>query len=215
MNVLSKRLIILGAGGHGKVAADCAEVIGDYDSIEFLDAIYPGERSVGPWKVVDKTENAYLFDNDNTDFFVAIGNNVIREKVLNTLLKDKLKVVSLIHPKSTVSRHAIISQGVLVCANATINPMVKVGIGGIINTAASIDHDCQIGDYTHISVGVRLAGGIVVGSHSFVGINSCAIQGVTIGKNCILGAGSTLISDLPDNTTAVGTPAKVIKKYEV
>ena len=212
---MTRRLIILGAGGHGTVAADCAEATGKYDSIAFLDALYPDECLVGDWQILEKPENACIFNNGNTDFFAAIGNNIIRKKVLNELLQDNLNVVSLIHPKSTVSRHATISYGVLVCANATINPMAKVGIGTIINTAASIDHDCMIGDYAHISVGVRLAGNVVVGGNSFVGINSCVIQGVTIGKNCVLGAGATLISDLPDNTTAVGTPAKVIKQHEI
>ena len=212
---MTRRLIILGAGGHGKVVADCAEATGEYDDVAFLDALYPGECLVGDWKILEKPENASFFNNHNTDFFVAIGNNTIREKVLNELLQDNLNVVSLIHPKSTVSRHATISIGVLVCANATINPMAKVGVGSIVNTAASIDHDCLIGDYAHISVGVRLAGDVVIGSSSFIGINSCAIQGVTIGSNCVLGAGATLISDLPDNTTAVGTPAKVIKQHDL
>jgi UDP-N-acetylbacillosamine N-acetyltransferase len=212
---LTRRLIILGASGHGKVAADCAEATGVYDSIAFLDALYPDECLLGNWKILEKPENAHIFNNDNTDFFVAIGNNFIRERLMNELLQGNLNVVSLIHPKSVISPHGEISIGVLVCANATVNPMAKVGLGVIINTAASIDHDCVIGDYAHISVGVRLAGAVVVGNNSFVGINSCVIQGVTIGKNCMLGAGATLISDLPDNTTAVGTPAKVIKTHEI
>jgi UDP-N-acetylbacillosamine N-acetyltransferase len=212
---LTRRLLIIGAGGHGKVAADCAEVTGEYDSIAFLDALYPDECLIGDWPILEKPENAFIFNNVDTDFFVAIGNNLIREKVLNELLQDNLNIVSLVHPKSTVSRHTTISHGVLVCANATINPMVKVGAGCIINTAASIDHDCVIGDYAHICVGARLAGNVAVGNKSFVGINSCAIQGVTIGKNCILGAGATLISDLFDNTTAVGTPARVIKQHGI
>lgn len=212
---LTRRLIILGAGGHGKVAADCAEAIGEYDSVAFLDALFPEQCLVGNWPILEKPERASTFNNGNTDFFVAIGNNLTREKVLNKLLQDNLKVVSLIHPRSTVSRYATISSGVLVCANATINPMAKVDIGSIINTAASIDHDCVIAPYAHISVGVRLAGNVEVGGYSLVGINSCVIQGVTIGENCILGAGATLISDLPDNTTAVGTPAKVIKQHDI
>lgn len=211
---MTRRLIVLGAGGHGKVAADCAEATGEYDRVAFLDALYPDECLLGDWPILDKPENASDFNCGNTDFFVAIGNNLVREKVLKGLLHNNLNVISLIHPKSVISRHATISIGVLVCANATINPMAKVGMGSIINTAASIDHDCVIGNYAHISVGVRLAGNVVVGSHSFVGINSCAIQGVTIGKNCVLGAGATLINDLSDNITAVGTPAKVIKHHE-
>ena len=207
---LTRQLIIIGAGGHGKVAADCAETLGLYDKIAFLDSRYPTETMIGEWQLLGLPESASTFKNKTTDFFVAIGNNHTREKVTNALSKENINVVSLIHPSSIISRHTTLSVGVLVCANATINPMTKIGAGSIINTAASVDHDCQIGDYVHISVGVRLAGGVVVGNSSFIGINSCVIQGVTIGKNCTLGAGAALINNLSDNTTAVGTPAKVI-----
>mgnify|MGYP000330184491 CR=1 FL=1 len=212
--MLSKRLLIIGAGGHGKVAADCAETLGLYDQIAFLDSRFPAEKKIGDWQILGQPESATSFKNPETDFFVAIGNNLIRQQVTNGLRKNKIDVVTLIHPSSAVSRFAELSNGILVCANATINPMAKIGAGSIINTAASVDHDCQIGDYAHISVGVRLAGGVVIGNSSFIGINSCVIQGVTIGKNCMLGAGAALVDDLPDNTTAVGVPAKVIKNND-
>lgn len=212
-NNATKRLIILGAGGHGKVAADCAEATGEFELIAFLDGTYPNETQVGPWAIWGKCEDAVKFDSPETYFFVAIGNNTTRQSVLLNLLLENLKIASLIHPSCHISHHSDISNGVLVCANATINPMVVIGTGSIVNTGASVDHDCVIGDYTHVSVGVRLAGAVKLGNRSFLGINSCVIQGLSIGNDCTLGAGATLIDDLPSNTTAVGTPAKVIKHH--
>jgi sugar O-acyltransferase (sialic acid O-acetyltransferase NeuD family) len=185
-----------------------------FSSIVFLDEVYPGKTQAGCWSILGKGESVAKFDKQTTCFFVAIGDNSTRQKVLQVLIQENFQVISLIHPTAFVSAHARIEKGVLVCANATINHMAVVGTGSIINTAASIDHDCLIGNYVHASVGVRLAGAIKVGDRSFLGINSCVIQGVNIGNDCILGAGATLIKDLPSNTTAVGTPAKVIKKHD-
>lgn len=213
-NSLSKQLVILGASGHGQVAADCAEAMGIFDSIVFLDDIYPNKTLAACWPILGKTDCATKFDDPKTSFFVGIGDNSIRQKVMQGLLKDNLQITSLIHPSAVISAHASIEKGVLVCANSTINHLAVVGMGSIINTAASIDHDCLIGNYVHVSVGARLAGAIKVSDKSFLGINSCVIQGLSIGKNCILGAGATLITDLPSNTTAVGTPAKVINKHD-
>lgn len=209
-NSLDKQLVILGAGGHGQVAADCAETMNIFSRIVFLDEVYPDKTQAGCWPILGKSENAINFDKQTTCFFVAIGDNSIRQKVLEDLIQENLHIISLIHPTAVISAYANVEKGVLVCANATINHKAVVGIGSIINTMASVDHDCLIGNYVHISVGVRLAGAIKVDDRSFLGINSCVIQGVNIGKDCILGAGATLIRDLPSNTTAVGTPAKVI-----
>ena len=211
-NRLGRQLVILGAGGHGQVAADCAETMNIFSSIVFLDEVYPDKTQAGCWSILGKGESAIKFDKQTTCFFVAIGDNSVRQRVLQTLIHENLQIISLIHPTAFISAHASIEKGVLVCANATINHKAVVGIGCIINTAASIDHDCVIGNYVHVSVGVRLAGAIKIEDRSFLGINSCVIQGVNIGKDCILGAGATLIKDLPSNTTAVGTPAKVIKE---
>tara|TARA_R110000751_G_scaffold212397_1_gene315876 strand:- start:9898 stop:10521 length:624 start_codon:yes stop_codon:yes gene_type:complete len=207
---LKRQLVILGAGGHGQVAADCAETMDIFSRIVFLDDAYPDKTQAGCWPIVGKNESVINFDEQTTCFFVAIGDNSIRQKVLEDLVQENLQIISLIHPSAVISTYANIEKGVLVCANATINHKAVVGIGSIINTAASVDHDCMIGNYVHISVGVRLAGAIKVDDRSFLGINSCVIQGVNIGTDCILGAGATLIRDLPSNTTAVGTPAKVI-----
>lgn len=211
---MERKLVILGSGGHGQVAADCAETMNTFSRIVFLDDTYPTKTQAGSWTIVEKIENAIEFDSPETYFFVGIGDNSIRQKVLRVLLQDNLKITTLIHSSACVSAHATIEKGVLVCANATINHNAFVGIGSIVNTAASVDHDCEIGQYVHVSVGVRLAGAIKVDDRSFLGINSCVIQGVNIGKDCILGAGATLINDLPTKTTAVGTPAKVMKKHD-
>jgi sugar O-acyltransferase (sialic acid O-acetyltransferase NeuD family) len=209
---LTKRLLIIGAGGHGKVAADCAELTEQFDEIAFLDSRYPSVENVGGWPVVGDGKNVSEFAEACTYFFVAIGDNKTRAKIMTPLLESSRKLATLIHPSAVVSQYVKLGEGTLVCANAVINVATNIGRGCIINTAASIDHDCQIEDYVHIAPGTRLAGSINVGECTFLGIGSAVIPGKTLGKYSTLGAGSTLIGDLPSHSVAVGTPAKVIKK---
>ncbi len=80
------------------------------------------------------------------------------------------------------------------------------------NTNAAVDHDCLIGDYAHVGPGVSLAGNVTVGEGAFLGIGSVAIMGSTIGRWSTVGAGAAVVHDIPDNVTAVGLPARIIKR---
>ncbi|MFT6989224.1 MAG: sugar O-acyltransferase (sialic acid O-acetyltransferase NeuD family) [Paraglaciecola sp.] len=208
---MTKRLIIIGAGGHGKVAADCAEAIGDFSEIVFLDGIYPALKKVEHWPVVGKGDDLSTFADPSSVFFVAIGNNQTRASLMTAINKVAGEIVTLIHPSAMISRYVTIGAGTLVCANVVINIASNIGRGCIINTSSSVDHDCKIDDYVHLAPGTKLAGTINIGEYSFVGIGGVIIPSLTIGKHCILGAGSTLLEDLPDCSVAVGTPAKIIK----
>jgi len=207
-----KTLIIIGAGGHGKVVADCAEEMACYHEIFFLDGRAPDLNNCGVWTVIDQPQNFLDYNQENVDFFVAIGENSSRKKWLTKLIKSDVNVATLIHPKTVISKHVLVKKGSLICANATINAFTQIGIGCIVNTAASIDHDCFIDDFVHIAPGNSIAGTVTIEQLCFVGIGSSIIQGVTLGESSIIGAGSVVIKNIAENTLAVGCPAKPIKK---
>lgn len=54
---------------------------------------------------------------------------------------------------------------------------------------------------------------IQVGSHVFIGVNTIIMPGVTIGSNVVIGAGSVVTKDIPDNSVAIGVPAKVVSSF--
>ncbi|MDN4502883.1 acetyltransferase [Alteromonadaceae bacterium BrNp21-10] len=205
---MTKRLVIIGAGGHGKVAADCAESMAVYDDIVFLDAGFSERPQVGPWKIIGLPEDFNQYT--DCEFFVAIGDNHGRQRWLLQLLAAQVSIASLVHSSAVVSKHSSFGEGSLICANAVVNPFTSLGFGCILNTGATIDHDCNVGDMVHIAPGSHVAGGVNIGELCFIGVGSSIIPSLSIGQNSTLGAGSVVITDIAENSLAYGIPAKVV-----
>jgi sugar O-acyltransferase (sialic acid O-acetyltransferase NeuD family) len=199
-------LLIVGAGGHGKVVADIANQMSKWKKILFLDDEFE-KIKYGNTHVIGKLEDAYKYKEAH-DFFIAIGNNHVREKVSNELLKQGCKLATIIHPKSIIGSEVKIGVGTVVMPGVVINNNCNIGIGCIINTSSSIDHDCIIDDYVHISPGVRCGGSVRVGKSTWLGIGSIVINNVFIINDCIIGAAGLVIHDVNVSGTYVGIPIK-------
>ncbi|MGV8842871.1 MAG: acetyltransferase [Pseudomonas sp.] len=204
-----RKLAILGASGHGKVVADAAECCG-WDSIEFFDDAWPSRHDNGVWAIVGDTPALLTRLDEYAGVVVAIGDNRIRQAKLSALQASGAKLITLLHPAATVSRYACIGVGSVVFAGVVVNVGVQVGLGAILNTGCSIDHDCVVGDAVHISPGVRLAGGVYIGDLSWIGIGANVRQLIRIGSCVTVGAGAAVVSDIADDATVVGVPARVV-----
>jgi sugar O-acyltransferase (sialic acid O-acetyltransferase NeuD family) len=202
------KLIIIGAGGHGKVVADAAACTNHWKEIVFADKRYPDLLNAGHWPVINDHNDLDKFEKNSCDYIVAIGDNNIRHKLHNELKEKGFNLVNVIHPTSEISDYTELGIGNVVMANAVINVDTIIGDACIINTSATVDHDCIIGDSVHISPGANLAGQVEVGKHSWIGIGATVNQLVVIGENVTLGSGSVAIENIPDGKTATGIPAK-------
>lgn len=205
------RLAIFGASGHGSVVADAAE-LGGWEIIDFYDDKWPTVTSNGAWKVVGDSESLHKTLPEYDGVIVALGDNVSRRKVLLALRHAGAKLTSIIHPSAVVSRHSNLSEGSVVCAGAVINAGARLGIGAIVNTCSSVDHDCVISEFVHISPGARLAGGVRVGVLSWIGIGSTVKQMITIGNGVIVAAGAVVIQNVPDDVVVAGVPATILQR---
>lgn len=197
-----KKLVIIGASGHGKVIADIAVRCG-YKEIVFLDDNENVTECAG-FPVVGKVAEAM---NMNEEKIVAIGNDFIREKIQNKLSN----IATLIHPDSVISRRVEIGEGTVVMAGAVVNSDAIIGKGCIVNTGASVDHDCRIGDYSHISVGAHVAGTVQIGNRVWVGAGATVSNNLNVCSECMIGAGSVVIRNIECSGTYIGVPAKIIK----
>ncbi len=195
-----KQLLIIGASGHGKVVADIARLNG-YESVLFFDDNNK-LRECGTDLVIGITDDIEKFDGD---VFVAVGNAKIRESIQENFSNRKFPV--LIHPNATVAKTACIKAGTVIMAGAVVNPHAFIGKSCIINTCSSVDHDCRIGDYSHISVGSHIAGMVNVGKRTWIGIGATVSNNLNICSDCIIGAGAVVIKDINESGTYVGVPA--------
>lgn len=203
------RLLIIGASGHGKVAADIAKKRG-YEKIAFLDDDSSVEHC-GEYKVIGKTKEAMRWPED--DFVVALGDAIIRERIMENLEKHFLKMISLIHPAAVVADDVRIGIGTMIMAGAVINPGTTIGKGCIVNTGATIDHDCRIGDYCHVSVGSHLAGTVSVAARTWIGIGAIVSNNIEISTGCMIGAGAVVVRDIAESGTYIGVPAIRMSHY--
>lgn len=196
-----KKLVIIGASGHGKVVADIARNNG-YIEIVFLDDNEELSRC-GGHPVEGKTSE---FKNYNCDIIVAIGNAKIRERFQQQINPDQLPV--LIHSNAYLAENVEIGKGTVVVAGAVINPGAKIGAGCIINTGSSVDHDCVISDFVHISVGVHVAGMVKIGNRTWIGAGATVNNNLNICGDCMVGAGAVVIKDIKEPGTYIGVPVK-------
>ena len=194
---MNKKIAIIGAGGHGKVIGEIAS-LNKYEVINFFDN-RADEIKEFPFTIIGNLD--YLKDhlNDYDSFFIAIGKNKLRFEMIEWLKKYNVNIVSLTHPKSTVSKFSILGRGVCVMANAVINPGSIIKEGVIINSSASIDHDCVIEDYAHISPNSTLSGGVKIGKFTHLGSGTSVHPEITIGSNVKIGIGSRIFKDITDD----------------
>ena len=198
-------LIIIGAGGHGRVIADIAQKLGSYKKIAFLD---DGNEKVSMnLPVIGKTNEIEKYIN-SSDFFVAVGNSKVRETFIERLLSMGANIPALIHPSAIIGSCVEIGLGTAIMAGVVINPCVKIGKGVIVNTCSSIDHDCIVKDYCHLAVGVHVAGTVEIGKYTWMGAGAIVKNNVIICAECMIGAGAVVVKDIMDTGTYVGVPAR-------
>ncbi len=199
-------LLILGAGGHGRVVADAAQRTGAWSVIIATDRV--GARCVGelldgvPLHPIEVLSQASMIH-------VAVGDNAARRRECVAVGVERL--MTIIHPQASVSRHSFISAGSLVAAFAVVAPSARLGYGLIVNHGAVVDHDVRVGDYSHIAPGARLGGGTSVGADVLVGAGASVLPGLKICDGVIVGAGAVVTHDISEAGTWVGVPARRIQ----
>ncbi len=207
-------VVIVGAGGHGKVILD---ILQNTPSIEVIGFIDDGQKSqgkeingipvIGTINSLPQLRQKYGIEGA----IIAIGNRGVRATVFEKVKGMGLKLINAIHPSAIISKNVKLGAGVMIAPGAIINTNSAIGDDVIINTGATIDHDNIIGDHVNIQPGVSLGGTVTVKAYAEVGIGATVIQNINIGENSTVGAGAVLIADVPDNVTVVGVPGRIIK----
>lgn len=204
-------IVVIGAGGHAKVCVEILRAMGESVAYCVSDRGGPAECAGVP--VLYGDEHIQRLWNDGYKAaFIALGSNSLRERLAKTVLEQGFRIVNAISPAATLSPSARLGLGVAIMAGAVVNAEALIADLAIVNTGATIDHDCHIGRAAHIAPQCALAGCVTIGAGSFLGIGCKVVPQMSIGENVVLGAGSVVISDIPAMVTAVGVPARILKQ---
>lgn len=211
-----RKIVIIGDSGHAKVIADIvnanseqvvyAKLDDKYASVFIEDGIIKGP--------LDQL-SILLEENAELGVIIGIGKNSIRQRIVSMYHLSPDVFCNAIHPSAVISPSVRLGVGICVMPNATVNGDSIIGDHVIVNTGSVIEHDCIVKEYAHVSPLAVLTGGVHVGSGAHIGAGAAIIPGVSIGKWSTVGAGATVISDIADSVTAVGNPARVIKREGV
>lgn len=192
---MTKTLLILGSGGHGKAVAEAALLSGDWNRVLFADDRWPDVNEVLGCLVVSNVANIGNLSESIDGAIAAVGNNILREEWLKAIIQANLPVATVIHPRAFVSDNAQIGKGSAIMAQAMVGVDSKLGVGTIINANATVDHDAILGDYAHLGVGVQIAGGVLVGARSWLQAGCCAGYQVEVADGLVVPPGTALIAN--------------------
>ena len=149
-NVKQMNLLILGAGGQGQVVKELAQDVGIFKKIAFLD-----DDPHNPY-AMDICNNCWKYVDECPIAVPSVGNNALRQKWIQMLVRYGFILPTLVHSTATVSPSAEISYGTVIEAKVTISANAKIGVGCIISSGAIIERNVTIADWTHVQCGVTI-----------------------------------------------------------
>ena len=205
----AKRVFLFGYSGHAYV------IIESFIAAGFTIAGYFDyhEAKTNPYQIpyFGFEGSVYVPSIVKSDFvFPSVGDNTIRAKLVSFFEKYHLKQCVLIDPSAKVSQSSSIGLSTYVGVNTIINAQSQIGKGVIINTAAIIEHECDVQDFSHIGPAAVLCGNVSVGKGAFIGANSVVRNNTSICSDVTLGSGSVVVKSIEDEGIWVGNPSKKI-----
>lgn len=204
IRVSERTAYIIGSGGHAHVIRSLIP----HKRVRFL-----VDRDPGPDDILQEDFFAAA-PPDNGDYFIGIGDNAARRRYFDRLKRAGLRVSSCIAPNAWIAEDAVIGEGVFLGAGAMVCSRSRLADNIIVNTLASVDHDCTIGPDTQLAPGVILGGRIQIGRAAFLGLRCSVLPGLEIGEGAIVMAGALVTRSVAAGARVGGLPARLVTETE-
>jgi sugar O-acyltransferase (sialic acid O-acetyltransferase NeuD family) len=206
-------IVVLGAGGHGKVVADALSLAmpGKPDGFVDWNPAFLGSRVINYPVLGDQDWLWAEALARPVAIALGIGNEVTRQHLMEKCVAHGIRILTVVHPTASVAASATIGAGSVVLAHAALNAASRIGKGSIVNTAAIVEHDVEIGDFSHLAPNAATGGGVRIGSSCLIGLGAQILPRIVVGDRTVVGAGAVVLHDLPADVVAAGTPARIIR----
>lgn len=188
------RLLVVGAGGHGRSLAEAAELTGQFTVVGFLDDTLPAGETVLGVPVLGPVASMAQHRAAADQAMVAIGNNAVREKLMLQLAAVGFEWATVVHPRAIVSPSVVLGAGSAVMAGAIVGTEARLGVGAIVNCGAVVDHHATVEDFGHLGVNASMAGGTVLGRGAWMQAGSALGYGVKVAAGEVLLPGTGRVS---------------------
>ncbi len=214
-----KKIVIIGAGGFGREVLDIFDALNqEKNQVEVLGFIVQRQYAKAGTIVNGKP---ILGDFDwleahygQVEVSCSVGAPQHRIRLIRRAKEIGCKFINAVHPSAIMTRWITLGEGVVVTAGCILTNNILIGNHVHINLSCTIGHDVVIKDFVTLSPGVHISGNIVIGEGSYIGTGANSIEKLSIGDWSVIGAGSTIVRDVPPNTTVVGVPGKIIKTMD-
>ncbi len=209
---MGRSVIVIGGGGHAKVViealrAGAVEILGvTDDNPDRLDVAISGVPILGTDAEIGNHPT------ESVDLVIGIGSPLsLRRDVFDKYRGRGYRFPTVIHPAAIIASGTEIGDGTQIMAGSVVQPGTTIGVNVIVNTRASVDHDCRIGDHAHVAPGAVLCGGVTVGTGAHVGAGSTVNENVEIGAESVVASGAVVIGAVAAGRTVAGVPAEETK----
>lgn len=209
--MIKDKIVVIGGGGHAKVVASIVKKLGTFEILGYTDNKDRGPLLSMPYLGTDEMLPRLKEQYSRLSAVLGIGylgEGDVRERLVEKLRTIGVTIPAIISPQAIINEEVETREGTVVMDGVVVNSGTRIGKYVIINTCASIDHDCEIGDFTHIAPGVTLSGGVKIGARSLVGVGATVVQYKIVGDQCIIGAGAVVTTDCLESGVYVGVPTK-------
>jgi sugar O-acyltransferase (sialic acid O-acetyltransferase NeuD family) len=216
--MIARPLLIIGAGGFAREAAETARAIqaehGSVRLLGFLDddrALHGmtvgGAPVLGPVQAVSDHPDALVV--------VAVGRPdayTTRRHLVFRLALPVDRYATLVHPGASVGSTCRVGAGTVVLAQVAMTADVVLGDHVVVMPQVVLPHDVRVDDFATLASGVRLGGGVHVGTGAYVGSGVCVREGCRVGAWSLVGMGSTVLTDVPEERVWFGSPARDVRR---
>lgn len=212
---MGNNILLIGGGGHCKSVLDSIISKYKFDKIGIIDTKDNIGKNILGISIIGSDEDiVYFYEKEQyKNAFItlgSIGNVGKREHLLNMILQLGFNIPNIIDSSAIIGKEVFLEKGIFIGKRTVVNSGSIIKKGAIINTGAIIEHDCNIGEFSHISPGTVICGGVNIGNRTHIGANSVIRQGLNIGSDNIVGIGSVVVSDVLDNKLCYGNPCREV-----